>query len=81
MQKINSLLDICFYVFFTLTFGCAAFIVLGQAVAVMTMNAELAIWCKKLIVLNARLGAGVSVTTLVMGYLRGWMSGKKKEKR
>lgn len=79
MQKINSFLDICFYIFLALTFGCAAFIVLGQAFAVVTMNPGLAIWCKKLIVLNARFGAGVSVTTLLMGYLRGWMSGKKKK--
>ncbi len=73
MQKTNSLLDICFYTFLVLTFGCAACIVLGQAFAVISMNSGLAVWCKKLIVLNARFGAGVSITTLLMGYLRGWM--------
>lgn len=78
MDQVNKVLDICFYVFLALTFGCAIFIVLGQSVAVVMGNPGLAVWCKKIIALNARLGAGVSITTLFMGYLRGWMGGKKK---
>lgn len=78
MNQVNKALDICFYVFLALTFGCAIFIVLGQTVAVVTGNTSLAVWCKKIIAINARFGAGVSITTLIMGYLRGWMGGKKK---
>lgn len=79
MTAVNKLLDYLFYLFLILAFGCAAFIVLGQAFAIVTMNTNLAVWLKKLIVLNARFGAGLSMTTLIMGYLRGWMGGSKKK--
>ena len=77
MKTLNPLLLTIFYIFLALTFGCAIFIVMGQAVAIVTSNPGLAVWCKKLIALNARFGAGLSITTLIMGYLNGWMKGKK----
>ncbi|MEE1597434.1 hypothetical protein [Acidaminococcus fermentans] len=79
MTSVNRFLDLLFDIFLVLVFGCAVFIVFSQAAAVITLNKDLAIWAKKLIVLNARFGVGLSLTTLIMGYIRGWMkSGKSK---
>jgi hypothetical protein len=78
MTLVNKTLDILFYIFITLTFGLAAVIVIGQVVSIVTLSGDMALYFKKLIVLNARFGAGVSIITLIMGYLRGWMSSKKK---
>ena len=78
MKTLNPLLLTIFYIFLALPFGSAIFIVMGQAVAIVTSNPGLAVWCKKLIALNARFGAGLSITNLIMGYLNGWMKGKKE---
>jgi len=78
MTTVNKVLDVLFYFFVALTFCTAALIVLGQAFAIVTLNGPMAQYFKKMIVLNARFGAGVSLTTLLMGYLRGWMGSKKK---
>lgn len=46
MKTLNPLLLTIFYIFLALTFGCAIFIVMGQAVAIVTSNPGLAVWCK-----------------------------------
>lgn len=75
MNTIKKLLDALFLITMFLFLGISAVIVLGQIVAIFTLNGELSVWLKDTLVTPACIACAVTgLTAYVMSYIYHWNS-------